>query len=270
MDDMGSSHAANAAGVDLFEKGIVTSCSVMIPGAYAYDFIRWWKDNQQFDTGIHFTLTCEWENGKWRPVGDFTGTKSLWSPLQFMWQTNNEVIDHATPDDVYHELNAQIRLALKWGLKPSHVDRHMYTVTLKDEFAQIYLRLAQQYDVSYLLHTNEVMPKSNYIPPGCNDSTRIGHNEVIRPVKSIDHQVGVPYDENMSLQHKQDVLYDTIRNIKPGITLLTLHPVVDSPEIRYIIPDWKHRHDEYLIFMKDETLDVIKETGIDLIDYTFI
>ncbi len=45
MDDIGMSYAANQAAIDLFEKGIVSSASIMMPCSWAYDFIQWTKEH---------------------------------------------------------------------------------------------------------------------------------------------------------------------------------------------------------------------------------
>jgi len=44
MDDIGMNYACNEAAKDLFEKGIVTSASIMVPCAWSYDFVQWCKD----------------------------------------------------------------------------------------------------------------------------------------------------------------------------------------------------------------------------------
>jgi len=249
MDDMGSSHAANAAGIELLNKGIVTSCSVMIPCAYAYDFIRWWKRNRQIDVGIHLTLTCEWDNAKWRPMGVYEETSGLWSDEGFMWQSNDDVIQNATPREVYCELDAQIKSALNWGLEPSHLDRHMHTVTLSEGFFNVYMELSKKYGINYQITKDELIPGA----PVNN--------------KSIDRLIGVGDKPGLNLQQKLDCLKKTIQNLKPGITQLTIHPVTDMPEIRYIIPDWYERFCEYQMFMENEILEVIKENNIELISY---
>jgi len=247
MDDMGSSHAANVAGMELFNKGIVTSSSVMMPCAYAYDFIRWQIRNPQYDTGVHFTLTCEWDNAKWRPVGSYSQTASLWNNQQFMWQTNDEVLQNADPQDAYNELEAQVKLALRWGLTPSHFDRHMHTVNLSPELCAVYTGLSQKYNTMFQITKAESILEPNITP--------------------LDRLIGVGGKPGLSLQQKFDCLYDLLRRLEPGITQLTIHPVIDTPEIRYIIPDWYERYYEYQMFMADETLEIIKENDIELINY---
>jgi len=254
MDDMGSSHAANAAGINLFKKGIVTSCSVMVPCAYAYDFIRWWKQHPQYDTGIHFTLTCEWDNGKWAPIGGYETTKTLWNPDYFMWQTNETPVKNADPTDVYNELEAQIQRALHWGLVPTHFDRHMHTVMLNDGFYRAYTSLSQKYKVPFQITKNEVKPGDN----------------AVKHTTPIDYLIGIGGGPGLNKKQKTECLRETLAGLKPGITQLTLHPVMDTPEIQYIIPDGYERVNEYEIFMSDDTMEYIKNNQIKLINYKTI
>ena len=248
---MGSSHAANAAGIELFNKGICTSCSVMTPCTYAYDFIRWWTSNKHFDTGIHITLASEWDNGKWRPVGSYNQTSSLWSPLKFMWQTNDDVMKNAKKADVLHEMEAQIQLALLWGLEPSHFDLHMHSVKLVHGSFEDYVELAAKYNVVWEFTKGATPP--NLLNPA--------------PTKPIDWSISVGGEPGMNLDKKFECCHEVLANLKPGISLLTLHPVIDTPEARYIIPDWYDRNCEYKMFMSDETKKVIKENNIELISY---
>jgi hypothetical protein len=121
----------------------------------------------------------------------------------------------------------------------------MYTVMLKNEFARIYYDLIKKYNVQFDI--NE---------PGTSS------------MKPVDHQIGIPHSPGYGLEEKRKALYESLINLKEGVSLLTLHPVIDSPEIRYIIPDWEHRYDEYLLFMEDGTMDEIKKNRIRLIDFT--
>jgi len=163
-------------------------------------------------------------------------------------QTNDEVLKHATPSDVRNELNSQIELAVSWGLMPSHFDRHMHTVTLDSDFYDIYVALSQKYNTMYQIVKTE-------------------YEEFAINTKTLDYLIGIGGEPGLSLEQKYDCLYQTLQNIKPGVTQLTVHPVIDTPEIRYIIPDWYERYYEYQIFMADETLKIIKENNIKLISY---
>ena len=73
-DDFGMCHAHNAATFDLLKKGAVTSATIMACCPWAYEAVRFAKENPQFAIGVHFTNTSEWQSYRWPPV---TGAQSL-------------------------------------------------------------------------------------------------------------------------------------------------------------------------------------------------
>jgi hypothetical protein len=44
-----------------------------------------------------------------------------------------------------------------------------------------------------------------------------------------------------------------------------VHPIIDTPEIRAIIPRWEERWMEYQLLMNQEVKDVLKQNKVDLI-----
>ena len=67
-DDFGMCHAANAATIDLFEKGGITSATVMTPCPWAPEALRFAQAHPEYAIGVHITFTSEWRKYCWRPV----------------------------------------------------------------------------------------------------------------------------------------------------------------------------------------------------------
>src|SRR5262245_28905443 len=55
-DDLGMSHSVNAASIDAFKKGMVTSGSIMVPCAWFPEIAAWARENPTADLGLHLTL----------------------------------------------------------------------------------------------------------------------------------------------------------------------------------------------------------------------
>ena len=54
----------------------------------------------------------------------------------------------------------------------------------------------------------------------------------------------------------------------PGVTEITLHPAVDTPELRAIATDWRARVADHVLLVADRGLDqVVAEAGVTLIGY---
>src|ERR687896_735737 len=67
-DDMGAAHGINAATIDAYQRGVLTTTNVIVPGPWFPEAVRLLKENPALDVGIHLALTSEWDNVKWRPL----------------------------------------------------------------------------------------------------------------------------------------------------------------------------------------------------------
>ena len=68
IDDLGVSHGANVALVELAGLGFVTCGSVMPPCTWFPEMALMAKERPALDVGVHLTLTSEWPHYRWRPL----------------------------------------------------------------------------------------------------------------------------------------------------------------------------------------------------------
>lgn len=252
MDDMGMGYAANEAGKQLFRKGIVTSASIMMPCSWALEFVKWHRENPQYDVGIHITHTCEWDTARWRPLSDEKDVPGLLDEDGFMWRGFKKEIAAVPAQQVELETKRQYELALKWGMKPTHFDNHMWTLAGTAEFFRMYLDTARESDV--IAH----IPEWSL----WDDERKSIVREYGMPVVK-----GISSGEGMDYQTKKASFFESLKNVQPGLNVLTLHPVIDTPEIRAVIPEWENRYNEYQLFMDDDTAKALKDAGIHLVSW---
>ena len=155
-DDTGLSHSENTATIRALEKGIVNSYSIMVPCPWFYEIALFARNNAHIDNGIHLTLTCEWENYKFGPVLPASEVPSLVDRNGYFYKTREELKKNALVEDVQKELQAQIEKALQFGLKPTHMDSHMYSVGANPEFLKIYRDLGKKYNLPVLINRQMV------------------------------------------------------------------------------------------------------------------
>lgn len=256
MDDIGMNYAANKAAINLFKRGIVTSASVMIPCGWTKDFINWAKDNTEYDIGVHSTFTCEWETGRWRGLCSVREISGLYDRDGFLARSSKEVTDNISADKFRKELNLQIEQALKWGLKPSHLDNHMFVISSKPEFFDEYLGASREYKLK------------PHIP------NWIFFNEEMKEVyekysfKTIDNYVSSG-ENGKGYRFKKESLYEELSKLCPGLNMLTIHPVTETEEIRAIMPkeEVEARIMEYELFMDEDTRKALIKNNIKLISW---
>lgn len=61
------------------------------------------------------------------------------------------VSERARPEEVYIELRAQVEMALAAGMKPTHVDTHMFALFYNDALYSVNRQLAQECGLAFLV-----------------------------------------------------------------------------------------------------------------------
>ena len=150
VDDLGVSHGANLAFVELSGQGFVTCGSVMPPCGWFSEMVEMANEQPALDVGVHLTLTSELRACRWRPISTASRASGLIGDDGFMWPDVPSVRRHADPAAVETELRAQIEAALTAGLDVTHLDTHMGGAAAP-EFAAIYVALGREYRLPVLL-----------------------------------------------------------------------------------------------------------------------
>lgn len=247
-DDAGMCLSANLATAAALDRGIVTSASVMVPCPWFLHFAEWARANPEADIGIHLTLTSEWTHYRWRPISSLDRVPSLVDQDGYFWQTTRQVFDHAKLSEMEIEARAQIEMALRCGIKPTHLDVHMGVFSVKGGH-DLFLRLSYEYGILPRLYLR--------------DQQDLVGNETGIPAASPLHIKA----KHPTLENLREALVERIQSLQPGIWQITLHLNRDEDEIRHITPDWQNRFHEFLLFTAPETKQMLDDAGIILTGY---
>ncbi len=219
IDDLGGSHAANAAMLELSATGSVTSGSVMVPPGW-FPQIASDERFQGLDLGIHLTITSESVAFRWGPTTVHRG--GLTDGDGYLWPTVPEVRAHADPGAVDEELRAQLDRALAAGLDVTHVDHHM-GAALSPEFVHNTVAMAVDYDVPMLFPGN-LAEYAKLVDMGPTDV------EVLEDARreAVAHGVAVGDTFVMPLIHHTDpqperALLRALDALPSGVTYMSLH-----------------------------------------------
>jgi hypothetical protein len=145
-DDAGMSHAVNAGFGQLARSGLLFSASVMVPCAWFPEAVEILRGHPHVSVGIHLTLNSEWKGLRWRPVAGANAVPSLVDSLGFFFPSRALLMANGPKlDEVEKELRAQLRMALKAGLRPDYVDYHMGAAVGTPELRAIVEKLAAEF-----------------------------------------------------------------------------------------------------------------------------
>ncbi|RAJ20571.1 polysaccharide deacetylase family protein [Pedobacter cryoconitis] len=259
-DDAGLSHSENRATIKSLENGFVNSYSIMVPCPWFYEMALFAKKNPQFDNGIHLTLTCEWENYKFGPVLPVSEVPGLVDKNGHFYRNREELRKNASPEDVRKELQAQIEKALKFGLKPTHIDSHMYSVGATPTFFKIYKELGKKFNLPVLINDQMI------------DMVGLDRNLSIDKTDFIidkAHFGEFEYFRNGKLGDYYSQVFD---NLSSGLNLILIHPAFDDSEMKGVTVNHPNFGSEWRqidldFFTNEENRSRLKENNIELITW---
>jgi predicted glycoside hydrolase/deacetylase ChbG (UPF0249 family) len=264
-DDIGMCQATLPAIADLFEFGVVSSAALMAPCPWFPQAAAFCRAHPSADVGVHLTLNCEWVSYRWAPIATRDAATGLLDEQGYFHQWPAATFEHADAAAVAAELEAQVQRALAAGVDPTHADAHMGTA-MHPRFLAEYLRLAERHRLPPMLLANPA--GHGMLPAG--DAAAVA--EYARLAGELSGR-GVPLFDDirmLPLDNPADhvgVMKQIVDELRPGLTMLILHPAQDTPELRAIAPDWRCRAANYAACMSADLRDHIRASGVDVIGY---
>ncbi len=256
-DDVGVSHAANAASIDAMENGLMTSATIMVPCPWFPEIAAYARAHPEADFGLHLTHTSEWKGYRWGPVADRAAVPGLVDPQGYLWPATQDVYREATPEQALIEARAQIEKALAAGIDVTHLDSHMGVLQYDPAYHEVYHTLAREYDLPIRMASQETL-----------EAYGMGHLRAQLEedgIVSPDYLIfGGPEKGEPVEKYWKRILSD----LKPGVTELFIHAALAGEEMRHITNSWKTRDTEYRLFTTDpEIRQLLEDEGIILIGY---
>jgi chitin disaccharide deacetylase len=265
-DDYGMSHSVNVATQEMLDKGVISSASIMMPCPWVPEAVAWLKSRQKLDIGIHFTLTSEWKTLRWGPVAPRDKVKGLLDPDGYLWPDVRSVAMNATAEEVETELRAQIALAQQMGLRFTHFDTHMGTVFARPDFFEVYAKLGKEFGIPIMLPKPYDGMERN-APPATIEYLKANHARLEQEFFMLDSLITDGAPRQRTLEGRRKAYHETLRNLKPGITQLILHPGILNDELSAATGSAANRDTDYRVFLEPETRALMKELDIELVGW---
>lgn len=238
-DDLGVFHSSLDATVELFAAGTVSSASAIVPAPWFPAVAAWHAAHPEADIGLHLTLTSEWESYRWRPT---TAAPSLADAHGYFHRRRADVLAADPPLEAIHaELHNQIAIARAAGMRPSHLDSHMF-VLRQPRYLELFRRVAEESGIPALV-------------------ARVDVNGESWPFPLFDTIHSLTLGEH---EQRANAVLDYVRLLPDGIHALLIHPAKDTPELRAAASDWRARVADYEVFRDPALRARILGAGVEL------
>ena len=250
-DDMGFSHAGNQALIKSYNEGIETSIEVIVPSPWFPETVRLLAQNPRVDVGLHFAITSEWDNIKWRPVTDCPSLQNEDGYFYPMLYKNKNypgqaILEHAWKlEDIEKELQAQIKIALKYIPRLSHISGHMGSTGFDPEVKKMVAKVAAEYNLA----TVDSDPSKNQLNYAHFDAS------------------------NKNTEQRVNAFIEMIEKLEDGKTYVFVeHPGLNNDELKAIshigyTDVAEGRQDVTTMFTSEKVREAIERRGVELVSY---
>jgi chitin disaccharide deacetylase len=275
VDDAGMSWDSNEGAIQAITNGVATSVSVMMPTPWVPGFFHFLKQHPTTDAGLHLTLTSEWSDYRWAPLAGKSAVPGLVDSEGAMWAGVDDVVKHATADEVEKEIRAQLERARLFGFEPTHLDSHMGTLFASPEFLQRYINIGVEQKIAIMFpagHNTMIRKQSGLGENILKQFQQTGKVIWDAGLPVLDDLHNVSYDweypttarvSDISLRKYATQNYiETIRSLKPGLTMVIMHCSKPTEVFSHITDSGHIRKGDLLAMTDPEFRKFIQQEGI--------
>ena len=257
-DDLGETHAVNAAAIKALQGGTINSASLMVACPWFPEMADFAKSHPDVDFGLHLTLTSERVYYRWGPVAPADKVPSLVDENGY-FHHDWEHVGTIDAREVETELRAQVERALAMGVRPTHLDSHQYRLIMSGKgLFDAMLRVAHDYKLPVFV-TRDWFADHPYL------QASLGASDLV-----LDHTVTI--EPEVTAEKWADFYLTALKNLKPGVTEFVIHPGFDDEELRAATRErsswgaaWRQR--DYDFFTGDQFRAILAEQHIQLITW---
>ncbi|HVW60809.1 MAG TPA: ChbG/HpnK family deacetylase [Puia sp.] len=275
VDDAGMSINSNEGAINSIEKGVATSTSIMMPCPWAASFAKYAAE-KGYDAGLHLTLTSEWHHYRWGPLAGIKQVPGLTDKEWCLWPEPEDVVQHASADEVETEIRAQLARALALGLHPTHLDSHMGTLFASRAYLERYIKVGIENKIPVMFPGGNNKLLAANMKGGADllkDAAVVGETIWKAGLPVLDDLVTYsgdwkpqPVDGKISPdayeKYKVRKLEEAIDSMQPGVAMFIVHSSVVTDDFRHITGSGDSRNADMLAMMDPDLKAYILSKGI--------
>jgi hopanoid biosynthesis associated protein HpnK len=272
-DDFGLATAVNQGIVKAFERGILTSTSLMPSGEAFDDAVRLAKEHPDLDIGIHLTLTGERPVTPAREIPSLVTTEGRFRE-KYPSFVKDYIFKRIKMADVERELTAQCEKVMKTGLPISHIDGHQHLHILPG-ILEIVVKLAKEKNIPGIrlpieaVRFKQILSVSQWgrlmLQIGTNVVCRFSVSRVdFTQILSAGSFSGFFYSGRMTKEN----LIRTIEGLKGGVIEIMCHPGLKDQNLQARYSAWNYNWEgEFEALIDCSVKNLVEKKTIELISY---
>ena len=275
VDDAGMCFDSNKGAEEALTKGASTSVSVMMPCSWVPGFVEFLKANPQIDAGLHLTLTSEWKEYRWGPLAGKKNAPGLVDAQGYLWPSVQEVVAHASADEVEMEITAQLDKARSMGFEPTHLDTHMGTLYGSPAFLMRYIGLGIKNHIPVMIPGGSdvlIQEEAHFSNAQIVQIQGVGKQvwnaglPVLDDLHNFSYDWVIPADvavDSQKLDNFKTTKYiEALTKLQPGLTMMIMHCTDAGPDFKYISDSGPTRKGDLLAMMNPAFKKALKDQGI--------
>lgn len=253
IDDVGFCLTANLSAVHTLEKGTASSCTVMLPPAWAIHACSLLESRPTLSHGVHLTAMSEHKMFRWRPLTSAEKVPSLVDGEGFFpLETDRDgLVARAEVKELEIEWRAQIENAYARGLRPVQLDSHCNIHDAREDLFRMTYRLAREYGLALRVNQGQYIPEIKQAGLPVTDHPDVDSYRIPTSQKSERYQ-------------------RMLRELPAGLSEWAVHCAQGTGELRTIDPSWRVRAADYHFFNSEACRRLIQSEGIRLIGYELL
>jgi hypothetical protein len=269
------SFASNQGAEMALTKGASTSVSVMMPCSWVPGFVQFLKAHPQIDAGLHLTLTSEWDAYRWGPLSGRKAVPGLTDTAGYLWHSVEEVVKHASADEVDMEITAQLAKARSMGFEPTHLDTHMGTVYGNAGFLMRYINIGIKNHIPVMLPGGKdvlIQAQMHFSEAVITEMQQLGKMlwnaglPVLDDLHNMSYEWIIPADvasDDRKLDEFKTAKYiDALKTLQPGLTMMIMHCTDPGASFKYISDSGPIRKGDLMAMMNPAFKKALTDQGI--------
>lgn len=268
-DDLGLSEGVTDGIIEAYERGIVTSTSIIAAGTAFGHAVKQVLSHKGLGVGVHLTLVEE------QPVSDPADIPSLVQPngklpRNYTQLLSGVLLGRIRSEHIERELRAQVVKCLDAGLTPTHLDSHQHVHALPSIF-RIVIRSAEDFHIGGIRIPRDSPAPAVFWREGFFEKTALclmahwdAHLLSGRPLYTCDRMAGL-FDSGALSELR---LLEILENLQDGTTELVCHPGKEDAKASAKYAHWHYDWKTELNALSSEAVrDAVRARGIELISY---